>query len=112
LTASLQFLFRVKRVVDVQHISKRQGVVLFDLCLNLIFWWITAVKRFCVVSVIAAAFWIVIYSYYRQVDEEKSPNSGIVNYTYGVPDDRVQISSLEDGNALRPHAAKMVPDMA
>jgi hypothetical protein len=42
-------------------------------------------------SVLAAFCWIVLYSYYRQVDEEKNRNAGIVNYTYGIPNDQVQI---------------------
>lgn len=41
--------------------------------------------------VLAAFCWIVLYSYYRQVEEEKNHNSGIVNYTYGIPSDQVQV---------------------
>lgn len=41
--------------------------------------------------VLVAFFWIVLYSYYRQVEEERNHDSGIVNYTYGIPNDHDQI---------------------
>jgi hypothetical protein len=42
-------------------------------------------------SALGAFCWIVLYSYYRQLEEEKNRNAGIVNYTYGIPNDQVQI---------------------
>jgi hypothetical protein len=62
-------------------------------------------------SVLAAFFWVVLYSYYRQIEEEKNPNSGIVNCTCQVPNDQVKM--LPDDDKVPSYFPnKLAPDMA
>jgi hypothetical protein len=61
-------------------------------------------------SALAAFCWIVLYSYYRQVEEEKNHNSGIVNYTYGIPNDQVEI--LPEDKKSQSYSNKGVLDVA
>jgi hypothetical protein len=51
-------------------------------------------------SLFIAFFWVVMYSYYRQMEEEKIPNSGIVNCTYQIPNEQVQMLGV-DGKVPR-----------
>ena len=62
-------------------------------------------------SVFTAFFWVVLYSYYRQVEEEKNPLSGIVNCTYQVPNEQVQMLGV-DGKVPSYSPNKLAPDMA
>lgn len=63
-------------------------------------------------SVFSAFFWVVLYSYYRQMEEEKNRNSGgIVNSMYLMPNDQVQMLP-EDGKVPRYAPNKLAPDMA
>lgn len=58
-------------------------------------------------------FWVVLYSYYRQVEEEKNPTTAIVNYNYGLPNDQMQITYPEDEKALCPYnPSKTTPEIA
>jgi len=59
------------------------------------------------VSVIATFFWVVIYSYYRQVEEEKNGPYGTVNHTYGIPDGQVQILQPQDQKGICPSPTKV-----
>lgn len=63
-------------------------------------------------SVLTAFFWVVLYSYYRQMEEEKNPNSGgIVNCMYLMPNDQVQM--LPEDDKVPSYAPnKLAPDMA
>lgn len=63
-------------------------------------------------SVLSAFFWVVLYSYYRQMEEEKYPNSrGVVNCMYLMPHDQIQMLP-EDGKAPSYAPNKLAPDMA
>ncbi|PSN34274.1 hypothetical protein C0J52_22121, partial [Blattella germanica] len=57
--------------------------------------------------------WVVLYSYFRQMEDEKNVNCGIVNYTYGIPSGHVQITTCpEDEKALCPYPTKAGVEMA
>jgi len=58
-----------------------------------------------------AFFWVVLYSYYRQIEEEKNPSSGIVNCTYQIPNEQVQMLGV-DGKVSSYSPDKLAPDMA
>lgn len=63
-------------------------------------------------SVLKAFFWIILYSYYRQMEEEKNPNSaGIVNCMYLMPNEQVQMFP-EDGKVPIYVPNKLALDMA
>ena len=62
-------------------------------------------------SVFTAFFWVVLYSYYRQIEEEKNPSSGIVNCTYQIPNEQVQMLGV-DGKVSSYSPDKLAPDMA
>jgi hypothetical protein len=61
--------------------------------------------------VFSAFLWVVLYSYYRQIEEEKNPNSGIVNCTYQIANDQIQMLP-EDGKVPNNFPNKLAPDMA
>jgi glucan phosphoethanolaminetransferase (alkaline phosphatase superfamily) len=58
-----------------------------------------------------AFFWAVLYSYYQQIEEEKNPNSGIVNCTYNIPNEQVQMLGVDD-KVPSYSPDKLAPDMA
>jgi hypothetical protein len=62
--------------------------------------------------VLTAFFWVVLYSYYRQLEEEKNPNSGIVNCTYEIPNEQVQMLGMDDKAPPIYSPNKLAPDMA
>jgi hypothetical protein len=62
-------------------------------------------------SVFTAFFWVVLYSYYRQMEEEKNPNCGNVNCTYQIPNEQVQMLGV-DGKPPSYSPNKLAPDMA
>jgi hypothetical protein len=58
-------------------------------------------------SVLSAFYWVVLYSYYRQIEEEKNPNSGVVDHTNGIPNDQIQVLP-EDEKFFSPYPHKVV----
>lgn len=77
-------------------------------------YWELGLKAMIVGSVsvlVSTLFWVVLYSYYRQMEEEKNPNSGIVNCMYQVPNDQVQMLPGDD-KVPSYFPNKLAPDMA
>jgi len=58
-----------------------------------------------------AFFWVVLYSYYRQMEEERNPNYGIMNCAYQIPNEEVQMLGV-DGKVPSHSPNKLAPDMA